>query len=219
MELSPLVAEPFADPFVAASPDVPLFPVSPLVAEVVDFAEPLPPETTSVDGLPLAPLPDVLLAAAAPVLPLLPVLPLPAIPMTDGLEMDAPVLPPVAEEEAVVWPLAPEVASPVAFAAAAPVDPPVELPIADPEFPETEMIFTPPDPPPVVAPLLAIMPMSMRAMPVVPETGVESARPPAPLLALAELLAFADPVLPDLPAFATEVAEVPPLVAEPCALP
>ncbi len=78
--------------------------------------------------------------------------PLPAAPSTEGLDVAAPVFPPVAVDEVVVSPVLPEVAAPVDVAEAAPELPPVASPVAAPELPERAVIITPPEPPVVVLP-------------------------------------------------------------------
>lgn len=110
--LLPLVAEPDALPSVRAAPELPLVPVSPLTPAVAEPAAPLPPVVGPVPVPPVAPEAVWLVPDPAPVLPLLPVLPLPAAPLTEGLDVAAPVSPPVAVDEVCVSPVLPEVAVP-----------------------------------------------------------------------------------------------------------
>lgn len=151
----------------------------------------------------------------APVLPEFPVFPLPAVPVTLGLLIAAPVSPPVAVEDVVVEPVLPEVADPVALLVAAPESPPVAEPVAAPELPVTEVIVTAPEPPPSVLPECP----DASALPVRPDVGNAVALPAAPERANEMGAVRTSPLLPESPPVALESVRLEPLRARPMAEP
>jgi hypothetical protein len=162
-----------------ARPESPENPESPEVAEPVAVDLPDPPLVP--EPPPVEPDVAVVLALAGPVAPVAPVGPEVADDAPDGLEVAAPVLPPVVLPVADDDPVLPEVPEPVADDVAAPELPPVPVAVTAPELPDVADVLTAPDPPPPEA--LPDVPPIACASPVDPEEASISTLPPLPELA------------------------------------
>ncbi|MGI8752461.1 MAG: hypothetical protein ACR2MN_09145 [Acidimicrobiales bacterium] len=200
-----------------------------LVSSGADEAPRLRPENPLPVSVPAKPLPllpppvfplvELSVLEEDPVEPDAPPGPLEALPEAEGLDMAAPVDPPVDDELVGAAPVLPEVVVALPPTVDEPDAPPVAAPLAAPDEPLLALLATPPLPPPplvladpdVDPPLPAPAPPPVP--PVEPLTGDETPAPPLPLVLLLVPVDVAAPLEPLVPPLAFEVELAEPEVA------